>query len=171
MRFDPEEHKRRKAATALDFTPRKNPKGEIINPAVISVAVQHKKDECDINRIVKRVLKNGAVDPSTYRPGRFGDFTSAVDFQEAQNRVIRMNNEFMTLSPEVRLKFENNPAKMVEFLYDPKNKEEAIKLGLLPKPVIKTTKVETPEGNFWVTTKDNVEIGREPVKVAAPANP
>jgi phage internal scaffolding protein len=169
MSLTMEELKARKKATALNFSIKKDLKGVVLNPEVVSVAVQSKKAECDINRIVQRFKKNGVVDPNIVRKGRFGDFTKAVDFQEMKNRVIRFTDEFMSLPAETRKFFDNDPSKLISFLEDEKNKDKAVELGLWPKPKIETKKIETPQGNFWVTTKDGVEINRVEVKAAAPA--
>jgi len=165
-RLDPVEHKRRKQASALRCL---DENGKPLNPESVSVAVQDKKENCNINKIVARATKNGMVDQTLIKiPGQYGDFTNVVDFQEIQNRVIRMNDKFMTLDPKLRMKFDNDPVKLVAYLdktkTDQTTKEEAISLGILPKPVIKTKKIETPEGNFWVTTKDDLEINRTPIK-------
>lgn len=169
-KLDPIEHKKRKEAGALRCLDKN---GKPLNEASKSVAVQDKKQSCDVNNIVARVLKNGTVDPSLLKtPGRFGDFTSVPDFQESLNRINRMNEQFMSLPAVIRAKFDNDPAKLIAYLdqtkKDPKIKEEAIQLGILPKPVIKHSRLETPEGNFWITTKDDVEIARNPIKPVAP---
>jgi phage internal scaffolding protein len=170
-----EERTKRKSATVLDFSIQRDEEGNVLNPKVISKAVQSKKKECDINRIVKRAInKDGSINQNVVNavaktPGRFGDFTNAPDFQEAQDRVNKMNEEFMALDPQVRKRFNNNPSELVEFLYDPKNKEEAIELGLLPKPVKTVKKLETPEGSFWVHYSDDVETGRTKIEATPPA--
>lgn len=175
-RFSSEEHMRRKKMSAIRCL---DENGKPVSEESKSVAVQDKRDQCDINRITKKLVRpDGQVDMMALAavskgPGRFVDVTGAVDYQESQNRVIRMNSLFMTLDPQIRFKFENNPIKLVEYLdkarIDKDTKKEAIELGLLPKPVFKTQKLETPTGDFWVTTEDGVEINREPVKTAAPA--
>lgn len=166
------EHKKRKEASALRCL---DENGKPLNEASKSVAVQDKRDSCDINRIVKKAIRpDGQIDASLIaslakKPGLYGDFTNAVDFQTLQNRVIRVRDAFATLAPEVRAKFNNNPAEMIDFVNDPKNKAEAIKMGILPPPKRETKKIETPEGNFWIMTEDGVEIRRTKIEPAAPA--
>lgn len=172
----------RKKAAIIDFTIKKDSKGNILNPEVVSVAVQDKRDTCDVNRIMKRVeeakKKGEMYIPPTMRtpagtPGGFSDFTNAKDYEGSLNSVIKMNELFMTLPPDVRFKFANDPVKLVEELdkakADPKVKEELIGMGILPKPKYETKKVETPEGNFWVKYKDNVEIGRTKIEAPIPS--
>lgn len=168
MRLSKEEHAIRKAATALDFTVKKLD-GKVVNPSVVSKTVQGKqfRDAADVNLIVKRGLKRdgsfdmSALPPGSRQPGMYGDFTKATDYQSALNAVIKMRQDFNKLKPEVRFKFDNDPAKLVAFLDDPKNEEEAIKLGILPKPKIETRIDENPEGRFWIMTRNGKEIKRE----------
>lgn len=100
---------------------------------------QHFKDDCDINLIVERMTRAGGYDVGGigHVPPQFGDFSSAVDFQEAQNIIARAGEEFAALPSKVRERFQNNPLKMLEFVEDEKNTEEAIKLGIAsPRPVV-----------------------------------
>lgn len=177
MRLSKEDHQARKAATRQVYL---DDRGKPVSESAKSVAVQDKRDSCDVNRIVKKVIdSNGNVNvsalPGLVREGRYGDFRNAVDFQECSNRVIRMNNAFMTLDPHVRLKFDNDPAKMLDYLDsingDLDKEDEAVKMGLLPKPVFKTEKIESPEGNFWVRSRNGREISRELIKPAASKTP
>lgn len=100
---------------------------------------QSAKDECDINVIIDRI-KRGADLPSTQsNPPRYGDFSSIpTDLRECLNVVRQADELFMTLDAKVRRRFDNDPAKMLDFLNDEKNRQEAVDLGLVeapPKPV------------------------------------
>jgi len=141
------------------------PKDAIDHPS-ISKTKQSFAIEADINNIMARAKKTGfLVDPlkPLTRKALFGDFSDLPDFSTMQDRLAKINNEFSHLPADVRLKFENDPSNLIEFLADPANKQDAIKLGLWPKPVRKNFKEETPEGNFWVTTEDEIEVSRVPV--------
>lgn len=99
-----------------------------------SLTVQSLKDECDINKIIARYQKSGDLTHVNERVARYGDFSNVPSYQEALDLVSRAENMFMEMSPEVRERFANDPGKMVEFLQDEKNYDEAVKLGLvLPK--------------------------------------
>jgi len=91
-------------------------------------------NECDINSIVKRASKTGfLVDPlvaSTRRPF-FGDFSN-VDFRGNLNAINSVSHAFMQLPAEVRSRFNNDPANVLDFIADASNADEARKLGLLP---------------------------------------
>lgn len=100
-----------------------------------SLTQQHQAAETDINLIVKRYTATGMLPQSALEP-LYGDFTQAVDFQEAQNKIRAAQEAFMLLPAELRSRFENDPAKLVAFVSDPANDDEAIKLKLRPpKPV------------------------------------
>jgi phage internal scaffolding protein len=94
---------------------------------------QHFKDETDINNILRQFNITGQLPTKAITP-RYGDFTGIYDYHSALNSVIAAEGEFMTLPAQLRARFDNDPQKLVEFLNNPENKEEAIKLGLLNKP-------------------------------------
>jgi len=85
--------------------------------------------ECDVNNIVRKAAKNGFFPPPPVDP-RYGDFTEAVDYQEAMNIVLQAKSQFDSLSADVRRRFANDPALFLEFCNDPKNAEEMVKMGL-----------------------------------------
>lgn len=101
-----------------------------------SLTVQSFKDECDINQIIARVLKGNDLQHVNSRAAKYGDFSNVPDYQSALDLVNRANGFFMEMSPQIRERFANDPAKMIDFLQDENNYDEAVKLGLLvPKKV------------------------------------
>lgn len=100
----------------------------------VQAAQQQFKDECDINTIVKRFGLTGKM-PATVAMPMSGDFTEVGDFQSAMNLIRKSQEEFLTLPSAIRQRFANDPGQLIAFLSDVKNREEAIVLGLLPKPV------------------------------------
>jgi phage internal scaffolding protein len=109
-----------------------------------SLAQQHFKDECDINNILKQFNITGLLPESALSP-RYGDFTGVVDYHSALNQVIAAEDEFMALPAELRARFGNDPAQLIDFLNDDNNKNEAIKLGLVNKPEEMPQAVELPQ--------------------------
>lgn len=105
-----------------------------------SVTQQQFAEEVDINTIVKRFGLTGELPNGVAMPVS-GDFTGVADFQSAMNVVRQAQEAFMELPAEVRYRFSNDPARVVEFLDDPNNRDEAIKLGIVSKPVEKTRDV------------------------------
>lgn len=96
-----------------------------------TLAQQHFKDECDINFVLTNFGVEGlAVSP--LQP-RYGDFTGVVDYHSALNAVIAAEDEFMALPANIRTRFDNDPAKLIDFIENPANREEAESLGLVNK--------------------------------------
>lgn len=98
----------------LDYGPGDNP------------VQQQFKQETDINWIVKNYqIPNTPVDLSQY-----GDFSDPITYQSAMNILATADQQFMLLSPEIRARFENDPQKMLEFVANPENSKDLIKMGL-----------------------------------------
>ena len=108
-----------------------------------TLAQQHFKDECDINNILRQFNITGLLPESPLSP-RYGDFTGIGDYHTALNRVIAAEDEFMALPALIRSRFDNDPAKLIDFLENQENKDEAIKLGLV-NPVELPQVVEVPQ--------------------------
>lgn len=110
-----------------------------------SLAQQHFKDECDINNILRQFNLTGVLPESPLSP-RYGDFTGIGDYHTALNQVIAAEDEFMSLPANLRARFENDPAQLIEFLNNPENKDEAMKLGLVnQEPAEMPQVVELPQ--------------------------
>jgi phage internal scaffolding protein len=93
-------------------------------------AQQHHKDECDINVILERFGKTGQMPVNTIS-GTYGDFSGVHDYHTAMNALIAAESEFAALPAQIRNKFANDPANLVQFLDNPQNRAEAEKLGLV----------------------------------------
>lgn len=102
----------------------------------VSLTQQSGKDECDINLIVERAKRGADIANLNPHPPMYGDFTSLPkDLRECLVTVRKAEEAFMTLDAVVRRRFENDPSQMMDFLNDPKNRDEAISLGLVKAPV------------------------------------
>lgn len=97
----------------------------------VSLAKQEFKEECDINTIVRRFGLTGQL-PSDVRMPVSGDFTGITDFHSAMNAVREAQESFMEMPAHVRDRFANDPGKFVDFCLDDRNRDEAVKLGLVP---------------------------------------
>nr|QJB18940.1 MAG: internal scaffolding protein [Microvirus sp.] len=100
-----------------------------------SLAQQQFKDECDINNILRQFNVTGLLPESPLSP-RYGDFTGIVDYHSALNAVMAAEDGFMSLPANIRDRFQNDPAQLIDFLSDEKNKQEAIKLGIVDAKLI-----------------------------------
>lgn len=113
-----------------------------------SMTQQHFRDDCDINRIMQRYQETGVlIDPivGTGRQPMFGEFDSEFDLREAMDKVNMAYEQFNQLPSRIRERFDNSPAKLMEFLRDPDNYDEALKLGLV-RPRSEPEEVSVPEG-------------------------
>jgi len=102
-----------------------------------SLAQQHYRDECDINNILRQFNITGLLPDSPLSP-RYGDFTGILDYHTALNAVIAAEEGFMSLPANLRANFGNDPEQLINFLNNPENKDEAIKLGLIDGKIIET---------------------------------
>lgn len=93
--------------------------------------------DCDINQIMKNAVKTGTV-PTRTDMARYGDFSEAPDFQEAQNIVIKAKAQFAAVSSELRNRFNNDPAKFLEWIHSKDfDLEDAKKYGILSEEGVK----------------------------------
>lgn len=111
---------------------------------------QQFKDEVDINTIVERFGVTGEMPPTMNFPTE-QDFSETFDFQTSMNVLVQARESFMTLPAKARARFNNDPQQFMEFMHDPENVNEAIKMGLavkLPepqKPVEKPAEIKEKE--------------------------
>lgn len=100
-----------------------------------SLTIQSEKDSCDINLIVAKYAKSGIMGNWRTDQPMYGDFSSSTDFHDSFARIQQAEDSFMQLPANIRTRFENDPGKLIDFLSDVKNRDEAIALGLVnPAP-------------------------------------
>ena len=95
---------------------------------------QHFADQCDINRIVSQFERTGTVDHLSNVAMRYEDVSTVPQYREALDIVRAAELSFAALPGEVRSRFGNDPAQMLDFLQHPENVDEAVRLGLVVKP-------------------------------------
>jgi phage internal scaffolding protein len=88
------------------------------------------KDDCDINVLLKRYQETGLLDGVRDAAPQYLDATT-LDFQEAQFLVAQAHSVFAALPSQVRERFDNDPASLLQFVHDPANLEESIALGFV----------------------------------------
>ena len=89
-------------------------------------------------------------------PARFGT-GEPMTYAEAFALVQDAKRQFDSLPPLVRDKFRNNPAQLFDFVQDPANREECIKLGLVEPPT--STPLVVTGGS---DTKPQTEVPNDP---------
>lgn len=141
------------------YTPFDRPTGEILSCEGDECRTQqHFAEECDINAIMKRYEQTGILDPALIdqRQAVFADFSDGTDFMQIQDRLAAVRTTFEQLPANVRNRFNNNPAALIDFLADERNTEEAIALGLAarveqtPRP---GSASDAPGGSAPITPK------------------
>jgi len=77
----------------------------------------------------------------------YGDVSVFGDLADCLISVQEADRLFMSYPANVRERFDNDKLKLVEFLGDSKNKEEAIDLGLIlaPVPSVEPTPAPSPD--------------------------
>ena len=98
-----------------------------------SLAQQQYKDETDLNVLLGRygiteLPPVPAVDPRFY-----GDLSDVPDLRTMLEIRERAMWDFNALPTKLRARFGNDPAQLWEFVNDPDNVDEAVKLGLLKR--------------------------------------
>lgn len=111
---------------------------------------QQFKNDCDINYIVKKFNPQIHMAKS---PGIYADTTEIPDLLTASNIVKDAETKFMQLPADARLKFNNNPIEMINFLKNPQNQEEAIQMGLMIKREVRVKNDKLNDENHQKPTK------------------
>lgn len=93
------------------------------------------KDEVNINNIIARYKLTGNLpDSARAALAKFGDFSNVPDYQSALNTVMVAQEVFSNMPSALRNRFDNDPGEMLAFLNDSRNRDEAIKLGMIDPP-------------------------------------
>ncbi|NBQ54799.1 MAG: hypothetical protein EBU49_14630 [Proteobacteria bacterium] len=92
-------------------------------------------EEADINTLIRRFGIGNPLPQGTRVPS-FGDFNGVTDYQTALNLIDRADRAFMGLPAHLRTRFGNDPASFVAFCDDDANRDEAVRLGMVPAPVV-----------------------------------
>lgn len=99
--------------------------------------------ELDVNYIIKKAQQTGIL-PGIDAKRVYGDFSNPLDYQESLNIIMKAEEQFMGLDAELRAKLDNDPAKFLEFVSDPKNKDQMVKYGLIEPSVDPTPQPADP---------------------------
>jgi len=90
--------------------------------------------------IMKRYEKTGVLPNMILKNPVYGDFSSVPNYQEALNIVRIAQEQFNGLDASVRNRFDNDPAKFLDFATNPENVEQMAKMGLLKPEVVAARK-------------------------------
>lgn len=95
---------------------------------------RHFRADCDINNIMAKFFRSGQFPHLNAASASFGDVSEEFTFRDAQNYIIEAEERFLDLPAKLRKRFDNDPAKLLDFLGDAENLDEAIRLGLVEAP-------------------------------------
>lgn len=98
----------------------------------ISLTKQSFTAECDINNIMRKYQKTGAIDHVNKHEASYG-YATSDDFQSALETIRTGQTMFDELPSSIRTKFDNDPAKFLDFVQDQNNAGEMVELGLAHK--------------------------------------
>lgn len=112
--------------------------GDVVKPKTDCGPSQTKQEfarECDANYIVARYATTGILPATRFTPDRaiFADVSKVGDFASEMQRVVEAQSAFDALPAELRARFANDPARLIAFVQDDANYDEAVKLGLIEK--------------------------------------
>lgn len=113
MSFSTKERKR----VAIDF---KNDRG---------LTEQSHKDACDIHNILRRAQKTGVLEHVNAYKGTYGTMPTGDQYHAQQNAIARANTMFETIPSKIRKKFDNDPAKFLDYVTKDENYAEMQEMG------------------------------------------
>lgn len=121
-----------------------------------SMTEQFHRDDCDVNVILKRYMKTGVL-PTSQKTPVFGDFSGTPqDYASAVQLLDDARERFASLPSSIRERFGNDPLQLLQFLDDPSNAGEAVKLGLLKGFSVGEATGQSPEES---SAENNREAG------------
>ncbi len=91
---------------------------------------QATKDECDINKIIKRHTDTGNLTHINPRAPQFGDYAYSGDLKQAMDSVQQANDRFAELPSAIRAAAHNSPTRFLAMLEDENGQHELAELGL-----------------------------------------
>lgn len=125
---------------SMNSDPDVTPRAAYVKPKVFcgpSRTKQSFKKTADVNDVVARYRRDGALDYVNKNMGAFADVSEIGDYNDVLMKVTLAQDAFNSLPAVIRSRFSNDAAKLISFLDDPASHDEAVKLGLIKPPVVK----------------------------------
>ncbi len=110
-------------------------RGERLRTPVVgkSMTKQSFKKETDINFIMQRFQRTGAISHFNQHSAEYG-YATSLDFAESMRVVTTGQEMFDALPSSIRNRFGNDPGLFLEFVQDDANAAEMVELGLVEGP-------------------------------------
>lgn len=97
---------------------------------------------------VRNLIKQGVPLPTPEETGAiFGEFDSAVQYQDMMNVIVKAQESFDALPSHIRDRFKNDPRELLEFIDDEDNLDEAIELGIIDEQTALRKQTDDPESH------------------------
>lgn len=100
---------------------------------VESATFQSLAPATEIDNIMARFHATGEM-PRARHMAEYGDFDDALDLQGMLQQIKIGEAAFRQVPASIRGEFDNEPGKFLEWIHDERNHDEAVEMGLLPKP-------------------------------------
>jgi phage internal scaffolding protein len=95
------------------------------------------KKECDINLIMAKYQKTGAITHFNKHQQNYG-IADGSTFQDAMNLVCEAQEMFNDLPSSIRSRFGNDPAAFLDFVQNDENADEMARMGLIEQSAEQT---------------------------------
>lgn len=92
---------------------------------------QNFRDDVNVNTIMRKARRTGVLPVKQPVENYFQDLIGYEDYHTSLNKIMAIDKLFAQLPAKCRNKFKNDPAEILTFLQDPKNKAEAQEIGLI----------------------------------------
>lgn len=114
------------------YGPKKRVAIKFIEPTLTKQSMQN---ECDINQIMAKYQKTGAITHLQNNRANYG-FADSITFHECLNIVTKAQSMFAELPSSIRKRFDQDPARFLDFVQNPENSDELVSMGLANAPTL-----------------------------------
>lgn len=106
---------------------------------------QQFKNDVNVNNIMKKYHRTREITHLNSRQGKYADISTAQDYFDSMNVISNATSAFNQLPSDIRKRFHNDPGALLEFIHNPENYDEAVKLGIFtPKEPTLTPQSPSP---------------------------
>lgn len=114
-----------------------------------SMTQQYFQEEADINSIIAKNPDINQVQYLNKAKAYYADVSEVGDYYSALDKVEKAEESFANLPAKIRHRFENDPGLFLEFVSDPKNIDEMVKLGIADReaPESSVNEPTSPSGD------------------------
>jgi len=125
-----------------------------------SLTEQSHKESCDIHTIMRKARTTGIIEHVAKHKGQYGVMPTGNEYHQNMNIIAMADTLFESVPSDIRKKFDNDPAKYLDYMQDNNNFDEIEEMGLdtshLIKPIIEPEKpiIKTDEISEKLAEKD-----------------